>query len=152
MSRTVLSSSPILRATLVWGSVVGIAAIVIASLVGLAIAGSEGALGGGLGALVGIVFPALSAVSILIANRWYGDPNFLGIFFGIVLGGWLLKFVIAIFAIVIINRIDAVHPLIFNVSLLATAAAALVVDMIVVAKYRLPAVSDIKMPGEEENV
>lgn len=87
MKTTHLSSNPILRTTLVWGGIVGTAVIIVAAVVGGLVAGSAGAWSGVLGALVGILFPAFTAISILIANRWYGSPSYLQIFFGMLMPG-----------------------------------------------------------------
>lgn len=145
-----ISSTPVLRAALVWGLGVGLAVAAVAAIIGGIVAGSAGVGSALLGALVGIVFPALSALSILIANRYYGGPAFLQIFFGVVAGMWLVKFVIVIVALLLISRLEWVAPFVFYFSLVAAAVAALVVDLVVLKKMRLPAVSDVRMPGDAD--
>ncbi|WP_243227105.1 hypothetical protein [Microbacterium sp. CIAB417] len=145
-TRPAVSSTPILRATLLLGTIVGVVLTVAAAAVGFFVAGGEGLASGLVGALIGAVFPAFTALSILIANRWFGTPAYLQIFFGVVLGGWLLKFVLVIVALVVLTRVDWVVPLVFYFSLLATAVASLVVDLVVLARMRMPAASDVVMP------
>ena len=91
-----LSSTPVLRAALIWSAVVAVVVLVVAVGVGALVAGGDGALSGGVGAAVGAIFPALTAVSILVANRFYGHPSWLQIFFGVVLGALLISSLIFI--------------------------------------------------------
>lgn len=146
MNRATVSSTPVLRAALTWGTGIGGAAVLIAAVVGLLIAQGPGLWSGVLGALVGVVFPALTALSILVANRWFGTPAFLQIFFGIVMGAWIVKFALVIVLLLVLARLDWVVPLIFYVSLVATAVASLVVDLMVLSKIRVPAASDVDLP------
>lgn len=143
MTTPTVSSTPVLHATLVWGAIVGAACLLLAGGIGLAAAGIPGLFSGLLGALVGVVFPALTAISILIGNRWFGRPHYVEIFFGVVLGGWLLKFVLFVIALLVLARMEWVVPLVFYFSLVGSAVAALVVDLVVLSRMRLPAVSDL---------
>ncbi|KAA9130032.1 hypothetical protein [Microbacterium caowuchunii] len=146
MTKPIVSSTPILRATLLWGGVVGVAAILVAGVASYLAAGVPGALSGVIGALVGIVFPALTAVSILVGNRWYGTPRYLEVFFAVVLGGWVVKFILVIVALIFLSRVEWIVDLAFYFSLVGAAVASLVVDLIVLGRLRLPSVSDISMP------
>lgn len=146
MTRATVSSTPVLRAALTWGTAIGGAAIVIAALVGFLVEGSAGLWSGVVGALVGVIFPALTALSILVANRWFGTPAFLQIFFGIVMGAWVIKFVLVIVLLLVLARVDWIVPLIFYISLVATAVVSLVVDLMVLQKVRMPSVSDVELP------
>ncbi|MFB3977585.1 hypothetical protein [Microbacterium proteolyticum] len=141
-----VSSTPVLRAALLWSAVVTVVILAGAVVVGALVAGANGAWSGAVGAAVGAIFPALTAVSILLANRFYGHPAWLQIFFGVVLGGWLLKFILVIVAFLILLRMDWVVAPVFFFALLATAVASLVVDVVVISRMRLPAVSDTVLP------
>ncbi len=145
-----LSSTPVLRATLLWSAVVTGVVLVLAVIVGTLVAGGAGAASGGIGAGVGAIFPALTAVSILIANRFYGHPAWLQIFFGVVLGGWLLKFVLVIVAFFLLLRVEWIVPPVFFFALLATAVSSLVVDLVVISRMRLPAVSETVLPQRSD--
>lgn len=146
MKTTHLSSNPILRTTLVWGGIVGTAVIIVAAVVGGLVAGSAGAWSGVLGALVGILFPAFTAISILIANRWYGSPSYLQIFFGVVMGAWLVKFIVVIVLLLVLMQIEWIVPIVFYISLVVSAVLALTIDLLVIARARIPAVSDTSLP------
>lgn len=149
MDRVTVSSTPVLRAALIWGLSIGAAAVVVAAVAGLLIAQGPGLWSGVLGALVGVIFPAMTALSILVANRWFGNPAYLQIFFGIVMGAWIVKFVLVIVLLLVLARLDWIVPLIFYVALVATAVASLVVDLMVLRKIRIPAASDVQLPQHD---
>ena len=52
------------------------------------------------------MFLSITALSILIANRFIGSDLFVGLFFGIVLGGWIVKFVLFLVLAVVAARIS----------------------------------------------
>lgn len=141
-----ISSTPILKATLVWGIGIGVVIAGLAAGIGALVSGSDGAISGAVGALVGIVFPAMTAVSILVANRWYGQPMYLQLFFTVVLGSWVVKFVIVVIALALLRGAPWMDTVVFFFALLATAIASLVVDLIVLSRMRMPAVSDVVLP------
>lgn len=145
-ARRRISSTPVLRAALTWGGLIGVVLVAASAGVGALVAGGDGALSGAVGASVGIVFPALTAVTILVGNRWYGSPSYLQIFFGVVLGGWLLKFVLVIVALMVLLNVEWMVTGVFFWALVAAAIASLVVDLIVMSRMRLPAVSDVQLP------
>lgn len=146
MNSATVSSTPVLRAALVWGASIGGIAVVLAAIIGFLVDQTSGLWSGVVGALVGMIFPALTAVSILVANRWFGTPAFLQIFFGIVMGAWVVKFILVIVLLLVIARLDWVNPLVFYVALVVTAIASLVVDLVVMRKIRIPGASDVQLP------
>lgn len=144
------SSTPVLRTALVWGGIVTAVLLVVGAVVGFAVGGAGG-LGSALaGVAVSAVFLAVTATSILVANRWFGDPLYVPIFFGIVLGGWLLKLVLFIVAIVVLREQAWVNPMTFYVALVVSVLASLVVDVIVLLRMRIPSASDVTLPTDPE--
>ena len=105
-----VSSTPILRAILRWGGIVGGVILLVAGAVGFIVAGAPGLWSGVLGVLIGVVFPALTAVTILIGNIWFGTVHYLEIFFGVVLGGWIVKLILAIVLLVALVGQPWVQP------------------------------------------
>lgn len=146
MSRPTLSSTPMLRASLIFGSLAGAFAALVAAVIGGVTSGADGAWSGVLGAAVGMIFPALTAVSILVANRWYGSPSYLQIFFGIVMGGWIVKFVLVIVLLLVLMQMDWIVRGVFFTGLVLAAVLSLVVDLVVMSRHRVPAVSDAQLP------
>ncbi|WP_285135819.1 hypothetical protein [Microbacterium sp. lyk4-40-TSB-66] len=149
-ARRPLSSTPVLRTALVWGGIVTAALLVVGAIVGFTVGGAPG-LGSALaGVAVSAIFLAVTATSILVANRWYGDPLYVPIFFGIVLGGWLLKLVLFIVAIAVLRGQDWVDLVVFYVALVISVLASLAVDVVVLMRMRIPSASDVTLPTDPD--
>jgi len=148
--RRPLSSTPVLRTALVWGGIVTAVLLVLGAVIGYLVGGGGG-LGSALsGVAVSAIFLAVTAISILVANRWFGDPLYVPIFFGIVLGGWLLKLILFIVAIVVLRGQGWVDPVVFYVALVVSVIASLAVDVVVLLRMRIPSVSDVTLPTDPE--
>jgi hypothetical protein len=148
MSPSPVSSTPILRRTLIWSAVATAALAIVAGGVGYAVAGGEGLVSGLLGVLLAAVFLAITGISILIANRWYGDPIYVQLFFAIVLGGWLLKLGLFVVIMIVLSGQPWIEPMVFFLSIVTGVVATLVIDVIVITRMRLPNVSDASLPTE----
>jgi hypothetical protein len=150
MSHTPLSSTPILRTVLVWsGSVTG-ALLVIGGVVGFLVAGTDGLWSAVAGVLIAAVFLGITAASILIANRWFGDALYVPIFFGIVLGGWILKFVVFLIALFVLRDQPWIVGPVFFLALVASVLASLAIDVVVLLRMRVPHVSDVDLPTDPD--
>lgn len=147
-SKSPVSSTPILRSTLIWSGGIAIVVAAAAGLIGFLVDGPHGLWSGLLGVLLAVVFLGITAASILIANRWYGDPLYVQLFFAIVLGGWLLKLGIFFVVMVVLSGQPWISPMVFFLSIIAGVLLSLVVDAIVVVRMRIPVVSDVSLPTE----
>jgi hypothetical protein len=143
------TSTPILVRTLVWGGAVTGALLVVGAIVGFLTAGGSGLASALVGVLLAAVFLAITSLSILIANRWYGDALYVPIFFGLVLGGWILKFVVFFVALLVLRGQPWVTPVVLFLAIVAGIVASLVVDVVVLLRTRLPYASDVSLPGDE---
>lgn len=150
MSATPISSTPILRTVLRWSAIVTAVLAVLAALIGFLVAGTTGLWSGLAGVLVAAVFLGITAASILIANRWYGDALYVPIFFGIVLGGWILKFVVFIVALLVLRGQPWIEPTVFFVAVVVSVLASLAVDVVVLLRMRMPHVSDVELPTDPD--
>lgn len=148
MSPSPVSSTPILRRTLIWSGASALILAVVAGGVGFAVAQGEGLLSGLLGVLLAVLFLAITAISILVANRWYGDPLYVQLFFAIVLGGWLLKLGIFLVLMILLSGAPWIEPVVFFLSIVAGVVMSLVIDVVVLTRMRLPNVSDVSLPTE----
>jgi hypothetical protein len=146
MSPSPVSSTPILRRTLIWSAVATVTLAVVAAVVGFLVAQGEGLISGLLGVLLAALFLAITGISILIANRWYGDPLYVQLFFAIVLGGWLLKLGVFVVVMMLLNGQPWIHPIVFFVSIVVGVLVSLVIDAVVLMQMRLPSVSDASLP------
>ena len=140
------TSNPVLRRALAWGGLLAAIILVVSAVLGLVFAGLPGLFGALIGTSMAVVFMGITAASILLANRFAGSDLFVGAFFGIVLGGWLLKFIVFIVLVVLLRDADWLNATVLFLSLVAGVIASLVVDVLVVAKSRLPYASDVELP------
>lgn len=147
--RPVPSSEPVLKRVLKWGGVLAIGIAVVGSIVGFIFDGWIGVVSALIGTAMAVVFLGITAASILLANRFSGSDAFVGAFFGIVLGGWLLKFVLFIILALALRGQPWINPLVMFLSLIAGVIGSLVVDVLVVFKSRMPYASDVVLPGEQ---
>jgi magnesium-transporting ATPase (P-type) len=138
MSKPLPSSVPVLRNTLIWGFVGAGILAVVGGVVGFMITGGIGALSAVLGAAFAAVFLGVTAASILVAVRFD-----IVAFFGIVLGAWLLKFVIFIVAAVLLKNQTWVSAPILFLTMIIGVVISLTIDVVVVMKSRMPYVSDL---------
>lgn len=145
-----LSSTSMLRTALVWSGIVTAVLLVAGGAIGMLVAGVSGLWSALAAVLMAAVFLAFTIVSILIANRFYGDPLFVPIFFGSVMGGWILKFVVFLVVLFVLRDQPWLTPLVFLVSLVVSIAASLVVDVVVLLRMRTSAVSDTTLPTAAE--
>ena len=140
------TSVPVLRRILVYGAILALGIMVIGAIVGGLVAGSSGVASALVGTLMAVVFMGITAGSILLANRFAGTEAAVGAFFAIVLGGWLLKFVVFIVLLFLLRGQPWIHPVVLLASIIAGVLGSLVVDVVVVMKSRMPYASDVTLP------
>jgi hypothetical protein len=140
-----------MRNVLVWSAIMSGVVLVVTGIIGVVVGGSAGLWSAVLGTVIGFLFPALTAATILFANRFFGTPNYLVIFFGVFMGVFLVKIVAFIVALKIVFGLDWVVSGVLYGALMATAIGSIVVDIAVIAKMRIPAVSDIALPGDDDD-
>lgn len=143
-----MSAIPILKRILAYGGILAIAIAVVGSVVGFIVAGGVGVVSALIGTVMAVVFLGITAASIVLATRVArGDLLSVG-FFGIVMGAWLLKIVVFIVLIVLLKDQPWINTQILFLTVVVAVIGTLVVDMVVIARSRLPYVSDISLPAE----
>jgi hypothetical protein len=148
MTPSPVSSTPILRRTLIVSALATLVLAVIAGGIGFAVAGAHGLWSGLVGVLLTMLLLGVTAGSILFANRWFGDPLYVQFFFAIVLGGWLVKIGLFVVVMLLLGRQPWVVPQVLFLSIVAGVVVSLIIDALVVMRMRLPNVSDIELPTE----
>ena len=138
-----MTAAPVLKKVLLYGAILAAAIAVVGSIIGYATVGPVGVTSALIGTAIAVVFLAITAVSILIAGKYS-----ITAFFGIVMGAWLLKFVLFLVLVFLLKDQPWIHPQVLFLSIVAGVVGTLVVDVVVVAKSRMPYVSDIELPGE----
>ena len=129
---------PVLKRTLIWGWIAAGVLAIVGGIIGYVVAGGVGALSAVLGALFAAVFLGVTAASIVIATRFD-----VAAFFGIVLGAWLLKFIIFLVAAVLLKNQPWINAPVLFLTMIVGIIVSLTVDVIVVSKSRMPYVSDL---------
>lgn len=139
------ASQGLLIRAVVIGALAGVVQLAVLSVIGYFVAGAEGLTGAVLGSVISIVFLGLTALSIVIANLFVASDFYAVLFFVIVLGTWLIKFIAFIVAAVLLRDQPWLNPTILFISIIVGVVVSLVVDVFIVAKSRLPYVSDVKI-------
>jgi hypothetical protein len=141
-------TSPILPLAIRYGVALTLLIAVAGSLVGYLVAGIPGLISALIGAGLTAVFMGLTAFSIIVAARVAKDEASSVLFFGVVLGVWLLKFVVFIAILVILRTQPFIDPIVMFVSILAAVIGSLFVDVLAYVRARVPYVGNIALPGD----
>lgn len=144
------TAGPVLRRALVYGAATSFAIAIIGSVVGALVAELPGMLSALIGAGMGFVFLGLTAASILLADRVTGSDLLSPAYFGIVIGAWMLKFIVFIALVFALRDASFVEPVVLFVTLVAAVIGGLVTDLVAVTRSRVPYVSDVRLPGKDE--
>ena len=143
-----MTVSQIAKRALLAGVVVTSIIAIIAATAGALISGLAGMLGAFVGAALGYALLGLTPLSIMWGFKLgKGDVLSPG-FFSAVLGTWLLKFVVFLAAVFWLGDQQWLDRLVLFITIVASVLASLVTDLVVVAKSRMPYVSDITLPGD----
>jgi len=146
-----MMSSPVLTRALIYGGILTVFIALAGSLVGSLVAGTPGLISALIGAGLTAFFMGLTAASILLAGRVAKDEASSVLFFGIVLGAWLLKFVVFIVALVLLREQPFIDPMVMFVAILAAVIGSLTVDVLAYVKARVPYVGEITLPGPQSS-
>ncbi|WP_349898508.1 hypothetical protein [Parafrigoribacterium soli] len=138
-----MSAVPVLKKILLWGGVLALGLVVVGSVVGYLVAGWAGVAGALIGTAMAVLFLAITALSILIATR-FGLAGF----FAIVMGAWILKFIVFLILVFLLKDQPWLQPTVMFVCLVVAVVGTLVVDLVEIARSRMPYVSDISLPGD----
>lgn len=143
-----MTVSQIAKRALLAGVVVTSIIAIIAATAGALISGLAGMLGAFVGAALGYALLGLTPLSIMWGFKLgKGDVLSPG-FFSAVLGTWLLKFVVFLAAVFWLGDQEWLDRLVLFITIVASVLASLVTDLVVVARSRMPYVSDITLPGD----
>lgn len=143
------TAAPVLRRAITYGAALSFAIAIIGSVVGALVAELPGMLSALIGAGMGFVFLALTAASILLADRVTGSDLLSPAYFGIVIGSWILKFIVFLVLIFTLRDAEFVEPVVLFVCLVAAVLGGLVTDIVAVTRSRVPYV-DVTLPSKDE--
>jgi len=144
-----MKSSAILGRAIAYGAILTVSIAVVGSIVGYLVAGNSGMISALIGAGLTALFMGLTAGSIVIASRASGGDSASTIFFAVVLGAWLMKFVVFIAILVVLRSQPFLEPVVFFFAMLAAVLGSLVVDVLAFVRARESYVPGVQLPGED---
>lgn len=131
------ASSKLFSRVLTLGSALIGAIAIIGGLLGFLFAGAAGLTSALIGASLTLVF-----VTLTVASVWLGSKLPLGGFFGILLGGWLIKIIGFAFVIAALQDATFINGPVLFFTLVAAILGTLAVDSVLVLKARIPVFGD----------
>lgn len=140
------TSIPVMKRVLKWSLLLTLAIAVVGGVVGYFVAGMPGVWSALVAAGVTLLFTGLTVLSIMLAARF--DPMF---FIAVILGMWILKFIAFLGVLAIVKAFDFTHDWMLWSTMMAAMVGQLAIDVVVVQRSRQPYVSDVKLPGENDD-
>lgn len=131
-------AAPLLKRALLYTAIFAAALAGVGALVGFLVGGSEGLASALIAAVMTVVFFGLTAITVLVAGQVARGQMFSSAFFAIVLGGWLLKFLIFFALVVVLSRQTFIDPYVFFVTIVVAVLGSLVIDVLAFTRSRLP--------------
>lgn len=144
------AANPILTTALRWGALFATGLAVVAGGIGVLVAGLPGLWGGLLGALLAFAFLGLTAGSILLGQRLTVDDPNSPLFYGVVLGAWLVKLIVFFVFMFWLRGQDWLDPWVFFLTVIVAVLGSLMVDVLSFVRSRTPYV-DVDLPGDDES-
>ncbi len=129
------SSSQVFAKALKLSALLVVSVAVICSIIGFLVVGIDGLWTALIGAAIALVFTSLTVLSILFGARL---P--LGGFYGLVLGGWLLKIVLFALLMAALQRMEFIHGPTLFFAIVLSVLGSLGIDSWVVLRSRIPTI------------
>lgn len=138
------SSQRVFLRALKWSLAVTAVLMVAFAVIGFLSSGEPGLIGGLLGSAAAGIFLTLTVGSMAFANRFHAHELYLPIFFGIVLGSWVLKLILFIVGALLIRSETWLDARILFIAVVVGAIVSLIIDSIVVIKTRIPIIDSMQ--------
>jgi len=142
-------TSSVVHRALVFGGTVLAGVAVIGSIVGLLAAGTSGLVSALFAAALTALFLGMTTVSIVVAERVTRTSKSMGVYFGIVIGAWLLKFVVFVVVLLVTRGAEWLNPFVFFYALIAAVLGSLVADVVALAGARVSAIPAQTSPAPD---
>ena len=129
------SSTQVFAKALKLSALLVVSVAVICSIIGFLVVGVYGLWTALIGAAIALVFTSLTVLSVLFGARL---P--LGGFYGLVLGGWLLKIVLFALLMAALQRMEFIHGPTLFFAIVLSVLGSLSIDSWVVLRSRIPTI------------
>lgn len=143
------ADNPILTTSLRWGGVLALVVAVLASAIGVLVAGLPGLWAALLATGLGAVFLGLTAASMILASRLTPNDPTSPVYFGIVLGVFGLKLIVFLVLAIWLRTQTWLDPFVFLGTVVVLVLGSLVVDALAFQRSRVP-YADVRLPGDGE--
>ena len=140
MTSAVQLAAKAIRTALLLGGIVTLGIALVGGAIGYWLVGPTGIWSALVGSAIAFVFMGITAGSILIGQKASGGSIASGVFFAIVLGSWLLKFVLFLVVAFAIRNSDSIDTVIAFSCVIAAVLGALVSDVVAISRARVPIV------------
>lgn len=137
-----MTAVPMFTKILRLGAILTIAIAVVGGGIGFLVAGVPGLWGGIIGAAASFIFLGFTVASIIIAFRVTKGDLLNPIFFGIVLGGWLLKLGAFLGLLIGFSGQTFLDPYVLLVTIIASVLGSLIIDGWAFMNSRIPYVDE----------
>lgn len=125
-----MKSASVLSRALGYGAIATVAVAVLGSIVGFIVDGGAGLVSALLGAGLTALFMGVTTLSIVLAQRVTRDRPSSAAYFGIILGMWVLKFVVFVTVLILAREQQWMNPYVFFVAVVVAVIASLVADVL----------------------
>lgn len=129
---TATGSDRLFRKVLAFSAALIAGIALVAGVVGFLVAGTDGLVSALIGASIALIFASLTALSV-----WLGGRLPLGGFYGVVMGGWLLKVVIFLAIIAVLKNASFINGPVLFFALVASILGSLAIDSWLFLKARI---------------
>lgn len=137
-----MTPSALLRRVLLYGSAVAGALALVGAAIALLVGGPPEVLGVIVGAGMALVFTSLTALSILLAVRVTRMDMLNPLFFGIVLGVMVVKFILFVVLANLLSSVESIDPLALYLTVILAVLGTLITDSIAFMRSRVPFIDD----------
>jgi hypothetical protein len=142
-----MNNTTILTRALRYGAILTIIVLVVGGLIGFLVGGVAGLVSALLGTGVTAVFMGLTGGSFVVASRVAKLPEGIAVYYGIILGTFIIKFVIFLILVISLRHVAWLNPTVFGLTTIAAVLGTLIVDTLAVVRGRVP-YTDAVLPGE----
>jgi hypothetical protein len=146
-----MKTATILARAIVYGAILTAIIAVVGSVIGYLVADLPGLVSALVGAGLTALFMGFTALSIVLAAKVTHNEPSSTLFFGIVLGVWLLKFVVFIAILILLRDQPFIEPLVMFFSILVAVIGSLVVDVVAFLGARVPYVGEVALSGVDRD-
>ncbi len=136
------NASVVVRA-LVFGAIVVVAVAALGSLIAALTVGPPGVVSVLFAAGLTALFLGVTSASIILADRVTRDRPSVGVYFGIILGMWALKFVVFLVILITMRGAEWLDPFVFFIAVIVAVIGSLVADVVALAGARVSPIAVI---------